>query len=81
VLNEATKSGSRPKAPGSAGGYLLGHNFRPNGLEQLFYVLAAEMLDHKNSICCFFGITSKILYMRRTQFLYLVFCRWAYRQT
>jgi hypothetical protein len=53
----------------------LGHNFRPNRLEQLFYVLAAEMLDHKNSICCFFGITSKILYMRRTQFLYLVFCR------
>jgi hypothetical protein len=65
----------------AARGRYLWHNFQPNRFEQLLYVLAAEMLDHKNSICSFFRIASKIFHMRVSQFFYLAFCRWAYRQT
>jgi hypothetical protein len=59
----------------------IDHDFQPNGLKQFFYVLAAKMLDHKNSICSFFRIPSKIFHVRLTQFFYLALCRWAYCQT
>jgi hypothetical protein len=58
----------------------ISRNFQPNRLEQLFYVLTDEMLDHKHSICIF-RIASKIFHVRLSQFFYLAFCRWAYCQT
>jgi len=56
----------------------MGRNFRPNGFEQFFYVLANEMLDHKYSICSFYRMANQIFHMRLSQFFNVALCRRAY---